>query len=204
MMTRVTDSRSCPLPNHAARSPASRAITATLFLLITTMFMAPMAGADEITVYTIADEIYAQNDCTDQSNEECRAMFENTCTWAGDAAIIVRDGYESSVSLQRISEKILEELGEVGIGSGGYIDTDLAISMLDPISGYFMFGQYEVEFSDFNNRAKVAIAMVAGARLTGGDTTAKDVEETRAMITQKRDNAIRTKWYNNCMRSAYF
>jgi hypothetical protein len=130
-------------------------------------------------------------------------LFETTCTWAADSAIIMRDGLAQSVPYERIVDKIWGELGEVGIGSGGYVDLYLAESMLAPIGSYFMFGQYSMDFTAFNDRAGLAIGMMAGSAITG-DTSSEDINETIRLINERRDDALHQKWFNTCLRAAYF
>jgi hypothetical protein len=49
----------------------------------------------------------------------------------------------------------------------------------------------------------LVLGIVAGSALKS-DSTAKDIKETIQLLTQKRDNALRNKWYYICMNSAYF
>lgn len=164
----------------------------------------PYAGkAEDWGIFNRADEIYSRNDCSDRANEDCREMFENTCAWAGDSAVMALEGVQRSVPYDRVDTKLWGELGEVAIGSGGYIDPELAVSMLDALAEYFVLGHYQREFSNFHDRAGLALGMMAGSALTG-NTTAKDIEETKQLLAQKRDAALRNKWYKICMNSAYF
>ncbi|MDE4140954.1 hypothetical protein [Phaeobacter gallaeciensis] len=77
------------------------------------------------------------------------------------------------------------------------------MSILDALAEYFVLGHYQRKFSSFNNRAGLALGMMAGSTLTG-DTTAKDIEETKKPLARQRDNALRNKWHKICMNRTYF
>lgn len=161
------------------------------------------ALAQGMEIYSIADQIKAENDCSDQANEACKMMFENTCYWAGETAITMRDGIAQNIPYDRIGDRIFGDLNEIAEGSGGYVDVDLANSLVEPIGTYFLLGQYNADFAQFNDQAGMAFAMMLGAQING---SAKDgfASETMAETNKRRDDLLRQKWFGTCMQTAYF
>lgn len=183
---------------HSSHSQFGPRMAALLTLLLPCT-----ATAQPYEVYSIADQIKADNDCSDRNNAECKSLFETTCTWAGDTSITLRDGIAQGIPFDRIAVKVIGELGEVAEGSGGYVDLDLANSMIEPMGMYFITGQYDADFAQFNDQAGMAFAMMLGAQING---SAKKgfANETMAEANKRRDDLLRQKWFSTCMQAAYF
>ncbi len=154
-------------------------------------------------LFSLADEIKSENDCSDRNNETCKSLFETTCFWASDTSILLREGIAQGIPFDRIGERIIGELVEVAEGSGGNVDLDLANSLIDTMGMYFITGQYEADFAQFNDQASLAFGMMLGAQINGSANRGA-ADETIAEINKKRDGLLRQKWCNTCMQTAYF
>ncbi|WP_112311421.1 hypothetical protein [Pseudogemmobacter bohemicus] len=108
-----------------------------------------------------------------------------------------------AIPFDRIGERIIGELVEVAEGSGGYVDLDLANSLIDPMGMYFITGQYEADFAQFNGQASFAFGMMLGAQINGSAKQGT-ADETIAEINKRRDELLRQKWFSTCMQTAYF
>lgn len=161
------------------------------------------AAAQSTEIFSISDQIRAENDCYDQTNEACKSMFENTCYWAEESAVTLRDGLAQSIPMDRIFQRMLGELVEISEGSGGYIDLDLADSMIEPMIMYFTTGQYDAEFAQFNDQASLALGMMLGATINGSAEQGT-AEEGLSAMANRRDELLRQKWFSTCMQTAYF
>lgn len=176
-----------------------------LALALSTMTVAvatSRVAAQDIEILSIADEIKSKNDCSDQSNQECKSLFENTCSWVGNSSIVIRDGLMQSIPGDRIGQRIVGELVEIAEGSGGYVDLPLAESFISPMESYFLQGQYDAEFSNFNNQSGLTLGLMAGMAMNG-KAQSSEVDEALRKINDQRDQALRQKWYNTCIQTAY-
>lgn len=127
-------------------------------------------------------------------------MFENTCSWVGSSAVIIRDGLIQSIPEERIGNRIYGELVEIAEGSGGYVDLPLAQSFIDPILQYFVSGQYDAEFAHYNSEAGIVYGMMIGGAMTGKSAEAdKYVQQ----LTERIDQALTQKWHDTCIQTAY-
>lgn len=184
-------------------SPSSRRSLISVFMCLAAMAHGAPVSAQQVEIYSIADQIKAENDCSDQTNEACKNLFENTCSWAGESAITVRDGVARNIPYDRIGQRIFGELAEIGEGSAGYVDLDLANSLVEPMGQYFLFGQYDADFAQFNDQASLALGMMFGATINGS-AKANTPDETLGAINKRRDELLRNKWFTTCMQTAYF
>lgn len=164
---------------------------------------ASTAQAQETLVYSIADDVKAENDCSDPANVECKKVFENTCNWVGDSAVIMREGHSKDIPQDRVVGKVLDNFVKIGDDTEGYVDIDLANILLDEVNMYFMMGQYELDFARSNDQMGMAFALMLGAE-ANGDAEEGFLDEGMAEINKNRDEALRQKWFNVCMQTAYF
>lgn len=167
---------------------------------ICAMLLQQPAFGQEGGIFSIADDIKARNDCTDQSNQECRSMFENTCSWVGSSSVVIRDGLMQSIPEERIGNRIFGELVEIAEGSGGNVDLPLAESFVEPIWQYFVTGQYDAEFAHYSSEAGIVYGMMLGGAMTGQSAEAdKYVQQ----LTERINQALAQKWHDTCMQTAY-
>lgn len=72
------------------------------------------------------------------------------------------------------------------------------LSLVEPIGTYFILGQYNADFAQFNDQAGMAFAMMLGAQING---SAKEgfATENMAETNKRRDDLLGQKWFATCM-----
>ena len=172
-----------------------------LSVSLSVLFAAQGSG-EEVNVFSIADQIHAQNDCSDYNNEPCKQLFQTTCSWVGDSAATIANGLDRDIPPERIHKRILAEMVEIGEGSGGYIDVDLANSFIEPVWNYFATGQYDEEISGLSDNFSLGLGMVMGGEMTGSFEGGA-VGEYMESVKSGRNEMLRSRWENTCLETAY-
>lgn len=166
------------------------------------LFCLPAAMAQEVEVFSISDQIKAQNDCTDRENGPCRDLFNSTCEWVGASAITIATGLERNIPEERIQDRIIGDLVEIGEGSGGYVDIDLANAFIEPLWNYFASGQYAVEMANSNGDISLGLGMMLGGEITGSLGTGS-ANEYMQEVKNRQQAQLSARWKSSCLESAY-
>lgn len=174
--------------------------TSAIFLCLS--LKASPAWPEEVLVYSIADEIYSQNDCSDPNNSPCSTMFQSTCNWVGESAKTIARGLERNIPPDRIHNRILGDLVEIGEGSGGFVDLDLANSFIDPLWNYFSSGQYQLDFANTGGNSGIGLGLIFAGEASGQFEKGA-TEQYLQSLAEKQQEELYSIWMNSCLETAY-